>query len=109
MKTGNITRRGKRSFRIKIELDRGPDGKRRYDLETVSAVKRETVSAVKARTKARLIELLHEINRGEHVARSSVTLREYMRGWLKNPIGINPKTAERYRQLAEQQIYPHLG
>jgi len=109
MKTGNITRRGNRSFRIKIELDRGRYGKRRYHLETVSAVKRETVSAVKARAKARLVELLHEINRGEHVARSNVTLRDYMQGWLESPVGINPKTAERYRQLAEQQIYPHLG
>ena len=109
MKTGNITRRGKRSFRIKIELDRGPDGRRRHHLETVSAVNRETVLAVKTRAKARLVELLHEINRGEHVARSNMTVREYMQHWLESPVGINPKTAERYRQLAEQQIYPHIG
>ena len=67
------------------------------------------VSAVKARAKARLVELLHQLNVGEHVGQSSLTVKDYMTAWLVEPVGANPKTAERYRQLAAQQIYPHLG
>jgi integrase len=50
---------------------------------------------------------------------SKVTVAEYLRSWLgvekegepppPPPAGITPKTAERYRQLAEFQIIPHLG
>ena len=59
MKEGNITKRGARSFRIKIELDRDPDtGKRRYYLETVKGRPGEFVKEARTRARARLIELL---------------------------------------------------
>jgi hypothetical protein len=38
-----------------------------------------------------------------------MTVKECIAGWLDGAHGLAPKTAERYRQLAEQQIYPHLG
>ncbi len=110
MRKGNISRRGERSFRIKIELARDPaDGRRRYHLETVKGLPSETRTEVKARAKVRLVELLHQMNKGEHVERSTATVKGYVGSWLENPAGLNPKTAERYRQLAEAQIYPHLG
>jgi integrase len=34
---------------------------------------------------------------------------EYLRSWLDGAHGLSGKTVERYRQLAEQQIIPHLG
>jgi integrase len=110
MREGNITRRGDRSFRIKIELEREPtSGHRRYHLETIRGAPGETRSEVKARAKARLVELLHQINTGEHVLRATVTVRAYVESWLAAPVGLNPKTVLRYRQLTQQQIYPYLG
>lgn len=110
MSAGNIIKRGERSFRLKVELSRDPaTGKRRYHLETVKGAAGETLGQVRARAKARLVELQHELNRGEYVERSTLTVEGYMRKWLGAPVGLNPKTLERYRQLAEQQIYPHLG
>ncbi len=110
MSNGNITRRGERSFRFKIELDRDPEtGKRRNHLETVRGERNESVREVRRRANARLVELLDQINKGEHVERSAATVEGYIRSWLAAPPGISPKTAERYRQLAEQQIYPHFG
>ena len=49
-----------------------------------------------------------------------MTVAEYITGWLgpmpkageptpAPPTGLTPKTAERYRELAEAYIYPHLG
>jgi len=38
-----------------------------------------------------------------------LTVTQHLRAWLDLAPGLSPKTAERYRQLAEQQIIPHLG
>jgi integrase len=102
MRLGNITKRGKASWRVKVELSRDPvTGRRRYHLETVHG-KREDA-------KAKLVEIAEQMRKGEHVEPSALTVRIYIKAWLAAPAGISPKTAERYRQLAEQQIYPLLG
>ena len=45
------------------------------------------------------------------MAPNKLTLAEYMRSWISTAemLSIAPKTAERYRQLIENQIVPHLG
>jgi integrase len=40
---------------------------------------------------------------------SSVTIAEYLRGWLDADTDLSPKTKVRYRELVERQIVPHLG
>jgi integrase len=56
-----------------------------------------------------LRRLLKSADDGAHVAPDKITLAEYLRGWLDSDTDLSPKTLERYRQLAEQQIIPHLG
>ena len=63
----------------------------------------------KSAARARLVAVAEELRTGRHVERSSYTVRSYMTAWLAAPTGLSPKTLERYRQLAERQIYPHLG
>ena len=95
MRKGNITKRGGRSFRIKIELDRDPKtGQRQYHLETVRGEVGESVTQVKTRARARLVELLHRLNTGQHVIHSATTIQAYIETWLEAPFGLNPKTAE---------------
>src|SRR5262249_15830841 len=102
MRLGNITKRGKSSWRVKVELSRDPvSGKRRYHLETIHGRREDA--------KAKLVEIAEQLRKGEHVEPSALTVKAYIEAWLKAPAGISPKTAERYRQLAEQQIYPQLG
>ena len=102
MKLGNITKRGNASWRIKIELERDAiTGKRRMYWETVTGTR--------DKAKARLVELRNRMRIGERIEPSDLTLETYLRAWLSAPAGITPKTAERYRQLSEQQIIPHLG
>jgi hypothetical protein len=38
---GNITRRGRDSWRLKFDLPRGPDGKRRSEFVTVKGKRRD--------------------------------------------------------------------
>lgn len=62
-----------------------------------------------AEARRELRRLLKSADDGEHVAPDKVTIADYLRGWLAADPGISPKTRERYRQLAERQIIPHLG
>ena len=101
--SGNITRRGQHSWRLKFEAgQRDPaTGKRATRYVTVRGTKRDAQRA--------LIRLLAEVENGMAIDPSKVTLAEYLRGWLDTANDLSPKTLERYRQLAEQQIIPHLG
>ncbi|MBV9859868.1 MAG: tyrosine-type recombinase/integrase [Alphaproteobacteria bacterium] len=101
--TGNITRRGEHSWRIKYEPgERHPTtGKRQTRYVTVRGTKKDA--------QRELIRLLAEVDNGMAVEPSKLTIADYLRGWLTNDRDLSPKTRERYRQLAEQQIIPHLG
>ena len=101
--SGNITRRGKNSWRLKFEAgERDPvTGKRRTRFVTVRGSKKDA--------QRELIRLLAEVENGTAVDPSRVTVSEYLRGWLDSDCDLSPKTLERYRQLVDQQIVPHLG
>ena len=56
-----------------------------------------------------LRRLIKNADDGQHVVPTSLTIADYLRAWLDTDRGISPKTRERYQQLAERQIIPHLG
>jgi integrase len=101
--TGNITRRGQHSWRLKFEAgERDPvTGKR--------ATRHVTVRGTKKDAQRELIRFLAEVENGTAVDPSKITVAEYIRGWLDTASELSLKTLERYRQLADQQIIPHLG
>jgi integrase len=103
MSSGNITRRGQHSWRLKFEAgDRDPaTGKRVTRFVTVRGTKKDA--------QRELTRILSEIENGTAVDPSKVTIAEYIRGWLDGADHLGGKTAERYRGLVEQQIVPHLG
>jgi integrase len=103
MSAGNLTRRGRGSWRLKYEgAERDPaTGQRRTRYVTFRGTKKEA--------QVELTRLLDEVRAGTSVDPSRVSVAEYVRGWLDGANGLSPKTLERYRQLAEQQIIPHLG
>ena len=77
------------------------DRQARHSLPSFKGSKREA--------QAKLTELLSEYARGVLVEASKTTVAEYLRAWLDGAHGLAGKTAERYRELAERQIVPHLG
>jgi integrase len=101
---GNITRRGKRSWRIKFDV--GYDaatGKRRFHIEAVRGTK--------AFAQALLAKRLTECGDGELVKPAVVTLGDYAAHWLANiaPAVAAPKTRERYGEHLKNHIGPKLG
>jgi len=59
--------------------------------------------------KRELRRLLKSADDGQHVAPDKVTVSDHLRSWLDGATEISPKTRERYHQLADRQIIPHLG
>lgn len=99
---GNITRRGKASWRLKFDLDRDPaTGERMTRFVTVKGKRQDA--------ERELTRLLTAADAGSFVDPSKVTVADYIRQWLDGAGELAGKTRERYRQLAEQQIVPHLG
>jgi integrase len=102
--TGNITRRGAHSWRLKFDIGRDPaTAERLTRFVTVKGTKREAQSE--------LTRLVAAHDAGTLVEPSKLTVADYMRAWIDTAetLSLAPKTAERYRQLVERQIVPHLG
>ncbi len=81
----------------------------RKDLWAATAA---TFHGSKRAAQAKLAELISAVDKGAHVSRSALTVGEHVlernEQWTR--LGkLTPKSAERYRELADNQIAPHLG
>jgi integrase len=103
--SGHVRRRGKNSFELKFDLGRDErTGKRRIRYHSFKGTRREA--------DAKLIELMAAVGKGSYVERSKITVAAHVRTRIDQweaAEDISAKTAERYRELAENQIVPHLG
>ena len=108
---GHIRPRGKKSWELKFDAGRNPaTGERKIQYHSFRGTKRAAQD--------KLSELLASIGKGDYVEPSKLTVAQYLRSrvaqWeaarLISPSeGISPRTAERYRELIENQIIPHIG
>lgn len=103
--SGHIRRRGEQSWEIKFDTGRDPvTGKRETRYASFKGSKREA--------QAKLTELLAAAAKGNYIEPSKVTVAEFVKGridqWEASG-NITARTAERYRQLAANQITPHIG
>jgi integrase len=102
--TGNITRRGERSWRIKFDIGRDPiTDKRRTQFATVRGTKKDA--------QAELTRRLNEVEEGQFVTRSAGTVADYAQHWIDTiaPARTGAKTRERYREIIEKHIIPQIG
>lgn len=103
--SGNITKRGQNSWRLKFDTGRDPvSGKRK--------IQYHTFRGTRAGAKAKLIELLASVGEGAYVEQNKLTVADFVRGRIDQweaAGDITARTAERYRELLENQIAPHLG
>ena len=103
--TGHIRRRGERSWELKFDIGTDPTtGKRRIRYASFKGTRRD------AGTK--LAELIAAVGKGEYVEPNKLTVAAHVRARIEQwqvAEEISPKTAERYLQLLDNQIVPHLG
>lgn len=101
---GHITKRGKGSYSIVIELGRDPaTNKRKQQWVSVKGTKKDA--------EKRLAELLYQIDNGTYMKPGKTTLAEYLDNWLKNYVipNLSPRTAEGYESIVSKHLVPALG
>ncbi len=101
---GNITKRGKNSWRLKFDAGRDPAGKRKIQYHTFRGTKREA--------QLKLAELIASVASNAYVEPTKTTVAQFVRNRIAQweaAGDITARTAARYRELAENQIAPHLG
>jgi integrase len=102
--TGHVRRRGDRSWELKFDLGRDAYGKRQIRYHNFKGTKREA--------HLKLVELIASVGKGSYVSRSHLAVGEHVTARIEQWVSsckITPKTAERYRELHQNQIAPHLG
>jgi integrase len=101
--SGHIRRRGTRSWELKFDVPRDGGG-RRTAYKSFKGSKREA--------QAELAKLIAAAADGGHVDPSRLTVAQYIHErfshWQATGV-ITPGTAQRYEQLIDGQILPHLG
>jgi len=105
--TGHIRSRGENSWELKFDLDLGRDpatGKRASRYHSFKGTKREA--------QRKLAELIAAASSGSYIEPSKMTVADFVRARVDQweaAGNISARTAQRYRQLVENQIVPHLG
>jgi integrase len=102
--TGHVRRRGNGSWELKFDIGTDPlTGKRLTRYSSFKGTKRDA--------QKKLAGLVTAAEKGELVDTSRVTLAAFLdrweRDWAAN--NVSPKTLERYKELAQCHVRPHLG
>jgi integrase len=94
---GNITRRGKRSWRLKYDVKR--------------LIQYKTVHGTRRGAEEELAKVLNELAEGRYVTPTVETIETYALHWLAHiaPAGRAESSVERYRTLIRAHIIPMLG
>jgi integrase len=101
---GHIRERSPGHWAIVIDVRDPQTGKRKRKWHSFAGTKREA--------QVKKAELIAAMSQGSYVERSKVTVAEFVRSRIEQwgaANNISARTAQRYRQLAENQIAPHLG
>jgi integrase len=99
---GSIQRRG-RSWRLRFDIGR-TDGKRVAQAHTFRGSRREA--------QQKLAELLASVGQGSYVEPSKMSVAAFVRTRIdqwESAADITARTAQRYRQLTENQVAPYIG
>ena len=101
---GHIRARGARSWELKFDAGTDASGKRKIQYVSFRGTKRAA--------QIRLAELIASVGKGSFVEPSTVTVADFVRARVDQweaAGDISARSAQRYRELVENQIVPHLG
>ncbi len=101
---GHIQKRYKNSYTIIVELPRDPaTGKRKQECISVKGTKKKA--------EKRLAERLLQVDTGEYVKPSKLTVADFLERWLRDYVRplLSPKTAEGYQDIVRKRLIPNFG
>ncbi len=97
---GTITKRGKDTWRIRIALGIGPDGKRQTYSKTIHGSKKDADTFLTAK--------LREKDLGTFVMPAATDLKSYLDKWLPGH-KISKSTRQCYRDVIDYYVAPKIG
>jgi integrase len=99
---GNLTRRGKSSWRLKYDLD--PDGSGRQ-------TRYATLKGTRVQAEAEAAKIIASIGTAEHVDASGESVTAFTERWLRDwaDSNVGHKTWTRYEQLLRKHLCRHRG
>ncbi len=102
-KRGQIRRRGKDRYQIRIYLGRDASGKRKWHTETVLGTRRNAERTLTAK--------LQKLDMGKLTEVTRETVEGYLRRWLETAASqsVRSQTHSSYKQLLEKYVIPALG
>jgi integrase len=101
---GNITRRGKNSWRLKLDIGANPlTGERRIRYQTFRGTKRDA--------EIKLATLIAKTSKGQYVDTSKITVAAFIERWQRDwaHSHVSAKTFERYAELLCNHVAAHIG
>lgn len=101
---GHVRRQGKTSWSIILELERGPDGKRKQQWITFHGTKREA--------DAECARLVNSVNTGDYVEPSRMTVAQLLYEWMRlevTPPKRSPATFKVYQSRISKYLLPVIG
>lgn len=101
---GHITKRGKDSYTIVLNLSRDPEtGKRKQQWVSIKGTKKDA--------EKRLSELLSQLDNGIYIKPGKSTLAEFLKLWLRDYAkpNLSPRGFERYESIVRVHLTPNLG
>jgi integrase len=97
---GHITKRGRRSWRLKFDVER-QGGRRQIRYATVKGTKKDA--------EGELARLLNEVNTGIFVDPDKMTVATYLRQWLAGLHGLSAGSVETYTTYVETRLITAIG
>jgi integrase len=99
---GHLQQRGPDSWRLKVFIGRGADGKRHYVERTVRGTKRKA--------EQELARLVVEAGEGRYSPTAPMSLNQLLDRWLNvKRMAVEPATMSNYRWISDAYIRPALG
>lgn len=108
--TGSIVRRSKKSWALVIDRGRDANGKRRQQWIKFKPDPTKKIGENQTAAEAKLRQILGELDKGNYVEPSKLTLIDVMRAWYDERIAPTARPATRlsYRNIIEKHVAPSI-
>lgn len=100
---GQMVKRGKRSWQVKIFMGRDSNRKQKFHRKTIHGTKKDAQRYLNG--------VLRQMDLGIFVEPTTISLEDYVKRWLRDAARprVSSRTADGYKALLDRYIVPPLG